>query len=103
MRKDWTFNIGKDEIKVTNSWSGGIKLYVNGDLRDHDITKFTSKKYALLSTNLGEQGILEINPSSSMFSVEIDAYLVQQQNKELIYSSYQRLSLKQQRLSKETH
>lgn len=100
MRKEFEFSVKDNKVKVVNSWSGGVKLYINGENRDHDSSKYASGKSALLSANLGELGILEIFPKSGLFSVEMDAYLVTENDKQHIYSSDKRLTLRERRLAK---
>ena len=36
MTKSWTYKYGEDTIVVENSWVDGEKLYVNGELHDHN-------------------------------------------------------------------
>lgn len=99
MRKEFIFSYKNYKIKIINSWSGGIKLYVDGDLRDHDTSHFANGKVALLSAKLGKLGILQVYPSSSFFSIEIDVCLIQKDQKQYLYSSHKRLPLKEQRLA----
>ncbi len=107
MRKEWTFMVNEHMIKVVNTWFSGIKLYVDGDLRDFDSSFFSMGRTALLSANLDEKGILEVNPKSDLLTVEIDAYLInnplgnKKGDTQCVFSSYKRLSLKEQRLAKE--
>ncbi|KKO44116.1 hypothetical protein WG68_17530 [Arsukibacterium ikkense] len=54
MRKTWNFEVKGHSIKVVNSWLHGIKLYVDGDFRDHDRSLFAFGGEVLLSANLGE-------------------------------------------------
>ena len=96
MRKEFEFNVKGHKVKITNSWLHGAKLYVDGDLRDFDKSLTANGKVALLSANLGEFGILEVFPSS-LFSVEMDAYLVTGNAKQYVFSSHKRLSLTEQR------
>ena len=50
----------------------------------------------MLSTNLGEVGILEIEPRAFV-TVEIDVYLASDGKRQPVFSSTKRLSLSQQR------
>lgn len=34
MRKSWNFEIKGHDIRITNSWLHGMKLYVDGDFKD---------------------------------------------------------------------
>lgn len=92
MRKSFEFEIKGHKVTITNSWLGGAKLYVNGSLRDTDKTKVAKGNRALLSTNLGDDGFLQIKPLSKLFSVEMDAYLVNGNNHQHIYSSHKQLN-----------
>jgi len=95
MRKEFKFNVKDHQIKVTNSWFHGAKIYVDGDFRDFDKSLSAYGKVALLSANLGELGILEIFPVA-FFTVEIDAYLVFDNTQQFVFSSHKRLSLTEQ-------
>ena len=98
MRKEFQFRVKGHDIKVVNSWVRGLKLYVDGDLRDQDSSVlFANGTVALLSANLEEFGILEICPISALISIEIDAYLISNNSKQYVFSSHKRLSLTEQR------
>ncbi|MDA8622344.1 hypothetical protein N9L48_06830 [Psychrosphaera sp.] len=97
--KEFVFSVKGKEIRVCNSWFRGLKLYVDGDFRDQDKTMLAVSDKALLSANIADGVILEIVPVSAAFSVEMDAYLREGKTKTLVYSSYQRLSLKEKRVS----
>ncbi|RYV01230.1 hypothetical protein SOPP22_12540 [Shewanella sp. OPT22] len=99
MRKIFEFKVKGYAIKIINSWFWGAKLYINGDLRDTDRSFLASGYKPLLIANLGEAGVLEINPLSGLISVEMDAYLLKDDVKQQVYSSHKRLSLKEKRLA----
>ncbi|WP_019027741.1 hypothetical protein [Colwellia piezophila] len=99
MRKEFQFRVKNHTIKIVNTWIRGVKLYVDGDLRDHDTSFWANGKVALLCANLGEYGILEIYPRSGLVSVEMDAYLILNNSKQYVFSSHQRLSLTEQRMA----
>ncbi|GAA0812470.1 hypothetical protein KO495_00610 [Colwellia sp. D2M02] len=99
MRKEFTFTVKGHKVKITNSWFHGAKLYINGDFKDFDKSFTANGKVALLSASLGEYGILEIYPSS-LFTVEMDAYLTKGDEHRRVFSSHKRLNLKEQRLAK---
>jgi len=99
MKKLFEFTVKSNKIKIVNSWFSGIKLYVNGNLRDTDKTLFTLSQNTLLSASIDGVGIVEIKPLSGLISTEIDAYLIEKTEKHHVYSSHKRLSLKQQRLA----
>jgi len=96
MRETWSFEVKGHSIKVVNSWLHGMKLYVDGDFKDHDRSFFAFGGKVLLSTNLGELGILEIEPGAFV-TVEIDVYLARDGKRQLVFSSTKRLPLSQQR------
>ncbi|WP_286235834.1 hypothetical protein [Thalassotalea sediminis] len=100
MRKVFEFIVKGHKVKVVNSWFSGAKLYIDGDVRDQDKTLFAFGNKALLSANLGEHGVLEIMPISTMWSVEIDAVLNKDNNLQQVYSSHRRLRLRERRLAK---
>ena len=100
MRKEFEFTIKDHKIKIVNTWSRGAKLYIDGEFRDQDSSFLANGKTALLSANLGKLGILEIFPVSALISVEMDAFLVKNNENQHIYSSHKRLSLTEQRLAK---
>lgn len=35
-QKEWKAQLGVHEIRVVNSWTGGMHLYIDGDRRDHN-------------------------------------------------------------------
>lgn len=100
MRKEFEFTVKGHKIKIVNSWFGGAILYVDGDFRDQDSTFITNGKTALLSAKLADFGILEIFPISALISVEMDAFLITDDERLQVYSSHKRLTLAQQRLAK---
>jgi hypothetical protein len=97
MSKVFQFKVKNHTVKIVNSWFRGVKLYVDGEFRDQDSSFLASGKKALLSTNLGDAGILEIYPLSALISVEMDAYLTLNNFTQHVYSSHKRLSLTEQR------
>ncbi len=99
MRKKWNFEVKGHSVKVVNSWLHGMKLYVDGDFKDHDRSFFAFGGEVLLSTNLGEAGILEIEPKAFV-TVEIDVYLASDGKRQQVFSSTKRLSLSEQRNAK---
>ncbi|WP_286235675.1 hypothetical protein [Thalassotalea sediminis] len=100
MRKEFEFTVKAHNVKIINSWFRGAKLYIDGECRDQDYTFLASGKRALLSANLGEHGMLEIFPVSALISVEMDAFLISGTERQHVYSSHKRLSLKEQRLAR---
>lgn len=93
MRKTLEFEVNEHQIKITNSWVHGAKLYVDGDLRDFDKTFHAFGKETLMSANLQDEGILEIVPLSGLWSVEMDAFLLSGSDKKHVYSSHKRVPI----------
>ena len=100
MRKEFEFTVRNHKIRIVKFWNRGCKLYVDGDFRDQDTSILAFGKTALLSAKLADCGILEIFPNSAFISVEMDAFLFNDNEKLHVYSSHKRLSLREQRLSK---
>jgi hypothetical protein len=99
MAKEFSFMIKDYKVKVVNRWFDGIKLYINGECRDQTKTVFIIGNETLLSANLDVMGVLEIVPQLGMFSIELDAYLLDSNDQRLhIYSSNGRVPLKAHRL-----
>lgn len=44
MKSEWTIKYDDNEIKVTNSWFGGEKLFVNNELQDEQLNFITPSK-----------------------------------------------------------
>lgn len=107
MQKSWMFMISQHKIKVTNSWFTGLKLFIDDELKDKNTHFFSAGKMSLLSAQVANVGIVEICPKSSLISTEIDAYFIENNEEKgvkrtrKVFSSHQRLSLKEQRLNKE--
>ena len=106
MKKEWIFIVDNQEIKVVNTWLFGIKLYVNGELRDKDFSLFTWGNTAILSANIAGEHVVEVCPRPDLIALEIDAYIIPNVNSSIsassrhVFSSYRRLSLRQQRFVK---
>ncbi|MDP5460487.1 hypothetical protein [Alishewanella sp. SMS8] len=99
MRKTWSFKVKGHSIKVVNTWFHGMKLYIDGDLRDHDSSFLAFGNEVLMFANLGEEGIIEIIPRAFL-TVEVDAFLSKDDESVPVFSSTNRLSLSQQRESR---
>ncbi len=41
MKSEWVANYDGNEIKVTNSWFGGERLFVNNELQDEQLSFIT--------------------------------------------------------------
>lgn len=46
-QKEWTAQVGGHDIRVVNSWTGGTRLYIDGNCRDrnHDLFAPTWKRW----------------------------------------------------------
>ena len=44
MKSEWIANYEGNEIKVTNSWSSGERLFVNNELQDEQLNFITTSK-----------------------------------------------------------
>ena len=100
MLKEFNFKISDTKIRIVNTWFSGAKLYVNGEYRDYNNQLLILSKEVLLSANLGDLGIVEIEGKAGFISMELDAYLYKEQERLHIYSSHERISLKAQRLTR---
>ena len=88
MSESWSFTTTSHKIKVTNSWFFGIKLYVDGKLRDKD-TSFLEFGEEALTAMLDNGRVLEVIPKPGLVSVQMDAYLIEDEQRRLVFSSYQ--------------
>jgi hypothetical protein len=66
--KEWTTHFQAHVLRVTNSWTGGARLYVDGDCRDTHNGLFAPTGTPALSARL-EQG----NPESPLIEVFMSA------------------------------
>lgn len=98
MYSEWKFKLSQHEIRITNHWFGGLKLYVNGQLQDTNFNPFALGKNVFLSCNLGELGKLEVTPYAPFFTVEISVRLTTSDDSILIFSTYERQTLREKRL-----
>ena len=96
MRKEWNFNLSGHTVRITNSWFFGMKLYIDGDVRDEDRGFLALGNEVRLSARIPEVGVLEVEPRA-FITVEIDVYLKEDGNRNLVFSSTKRLALSQQR------
>jgi len=64
MKSEWTTNYEGTEIKVTNSWFSGEKLFVNNELQDEQLNFITpSQMTGKLIAKNGEQMDIKTNLS----------------------------------------
>lgn len=61
--KEWTFNLKHHQIHIAYNYFDGMKLYVDGDLRDFSELNLSFRDDVLLKANLPEIGIIDVTPS----------------------------------------
>lgn len=66
--KEWVAHHGGHEIKVVNTWTGGTRLYINGDLRDSN-----NGQSALDWTFWLSARIVRDDPASDLIEVYVKA------------------------------
>jgi hypothetical protein len=59
-KKDVLTNYNGHQIRVTNTWLGGAKLYIDGDCRDTSNDLFSLGQKPVLSSSLEANGTKEI-------------------------------------------
>ncbi|MEI4548140.1 hypothetical protein [Pseudoalteromonas spongiae] len=96
--KEWKFNLKHHQIHIIYHWHNGMKLYVDGDLRDFSELNLSFRDDVLLRANLSEIGIIDVTPSWSLLSLEVTVQLSQAADRFIVYSSHERVSLRAQRL-----
>ncbi|GGO71567.1 hypothetical protein [Bowmanella pacifica] len=96
MNKEWNLTLNDQLIRITNSWFHGMKLYINGELKDHDRRLFALGNLVTLSAKLDDGSVLEVEPKA-IFTVEIKVYLTKDSERSAVFSSSDRLPLSQQR------
>ena len=67
-QKEWIAEVQGHAIRVSNSWTGGAKLYVDGECRDTNSRMFTGSSSAALSSRLEQS-----NPASPLIEVYVKA------------------------------
>ena len=92
MSESWSFRTIDHKVKVTNSWFFGVKLYIDGKLSDKD-TSFLDFGEEALTAKLANGMLLEVIPKPGLVSVQMDAYLVEDEQRRLVFSSYQPTAL----------
>ncbi|MCP4274247.1 MAG: hypothetical protein GY781_20185 [Gammaproteobacteria bacterium] len=75
MKTQWIQKRAGATIRFVNSWFGGAKLYINGELKDFDKSHWASSKYPLLSGSFlnedSEIEIVEVYVKAHMLSVGV--------------------------------
>ncbi|MCF6459254.1 hypothetical protein [Pseudoalteromonas sp. MMG024] len=97
-KKEWKFNLRHHQIHIVYHYFDGMKLYVDGDLRDFSNISVLFSNDVLLRANLSEIGIIDVTPSWSLLSLEVTVQLSQAADRFIVYSSHGRVPLRAQRL-----
>ena len=63
MRSIWVANYEENEIRITNSWFRGEKLFVNNKLQDERLSFFSSNLTGHLFSKNGEKKQIKVNMS----------------------------------------
>ena len=75
MKSEWIANYEETQIKITNSWFSGEKLYVNNELQDEQLSFITpSNMTGNLVTKKGEKLNIKTN-ISGFFSVSCRLFI----------------------------
>ena len=75
MKSEWIAKYENTEIKITNSWFGGEKLFVNGELQDEQLNFVTpSRMTGNLTNSKGEKLNIKANVSG-FFTVSCRAFV----------------------------
>lgn len=67
-QKEWKATVAGREVKVVNTWTGGTRLYINGDCRDRN-----SGMFAPVWTDWMSARLIEGDPSSDLLEVRVVA------------------------------
>ncbi|WP_367768674.1 hypothetical protein AB3G33_09600 [Flavobacterium sp. WC2421] len=64
MRSEWIANYENEEIKITNNWFTGEKLFINNELQDEQLNFITpSAMTGIITTKKGEKLAVKTNIS----------------------------------------
>jgi hypothetical protein len=63
MKSEWIAKYDDNQIKVTNSWFGGEKLYVNNELQDEQLNFITPSN---MSGSLVDKNGLKLNIKTNL-------------------------------------
>ncbi|WP_369753484.1 hypothetical protein [Flavobacterium sp. WC2409] len=64
MKSEWIANYENEEIKITNNWFTGEKLFINNELQDEQLNFITpSTMTGILTTKKGEKFSVKTNLS----------------------------------------
>ncbi|WP_367752169.1 hypothetical protein [Flavobacterium sp. WC2430] len=64
MKSEWIANYENEEIKITNNWFTGEKLFINNELQDEQLNFITpSTMTGILTTKKGEKFPVKTNLS----------------------------------------
>lgn len=89
MHKQLLIERSGSEIRVINSWTGGAKLYIDGDMKDFNNDRLVTKKFACLSGSFvnhrGNREVVEVYAKSGLFGV---GFLVLSNGEEILRDKY---------------
>ncbi|AKC86509.1 hypothetical protein [Pseudoxanthomonas suwonensis] len=69
-QKEWIANVHGHEVRVVNTWTGGTRLYIDGDCRDRNHGLFAPTWRRWLSAR-----VVQGDPSSDLVEVHLVALL----------------------------
>jgi hypothetical protein len=89
MENSWTIKRSGSEIRLLNSWLGGSKLYIDGDLKDFNQSKLASSRHVFMSGSFinasGEREVIEVFAKSKLISV---GFLITANGEEIFREGY---------------
>ncbi|WP_396218585.1 hypothetical protein [Flavobacterium sp.] len=68
MKSEWIANYEGNEIRITNSWFTGEKLFVNNELQDDRLSLVTCNLTGKITSKTGEKLDIKVN-LSGLFKV----------------------------------
>lgn len=74
MKSEWIATYDNTEIKITNSWFSGEKLYVNKQLQDEQLNFFSSNLTGAFVDAKGEKRQIKAN-LSGFFSISCRLFI----------------------------
>ncbi|MDE3273603.1 hypothetical protein [Pseudoalteromonas sp. G4] len=96
MYSEWKFQLAQHEVRITNNWFTGLKLYVDGQLKGKNRLPIALGTHAFIKAELENLGTLEVIPFA-LFTVEVSVKLTTDAESLLVYSSHERVSLSTKR------
>ena len=75
MRSEWIANYEGNEIKITNSWITGEKLFVNNELQDETVNYYTPARLTGHIIENGNKLPIKANLYSSGIGVKCSLFI----------------------------